>query len=242
MKLPPPGYPILIEDVSSKVAEVMEVAADTVVTGRFGRLIYGCDILLRTVPIIIVRASWLWLNDNIINQYMDLSVECARLNGNGSVYAMDTSFWICLRDLGWEEAKQIAGDVDILRFDTVLVPINNRNHWALATIRRKQREIKFYDSFGHNSDTNDDILNTLEEFVRNDCWDRHRIELDTTFWTKRTVKNIPRQGNYFDCGIFVCAYAESIARNQYDFKFLQKHMPYFRKKIAYEIATGRLLN
>lgn len=220
----------------------MNVAATEIVNDRFGRLVYGADIQLLKDASCGMKSESLWLNDQILNHCMDLLVERAYLIKNGMVYAMDTFFWTCLRDLGYERAKQIAGNVDILRYDTVLVPIHSRNHWGLATIQKNRREIKYYDSLGRTSGDMGDVLTMLEGYIKAECRNRYKFELDTTLWTKRTVKNIPRQANAYDCGVFVCAYAESIARNQHDFKFTQEHMPYFRKKIAYEIATGRLLN
>lgn len=54
------------------------------------------------------------------------------------------------------------------------------------------------------------------------------------------AKDIPRQNNDYDCGVFICMYAEFISRNR-QFTFTQDDMEYFRKKMIHEICTGTLL-
>ena len=53
-------------------------------------------------------------------------------------------------------------------------------------------------------------------------------------------KHIPQQTNGFDCGIFVCEYAETISRKA-DFNFTQKDTNFIRESIKTEIILGTLM-
>ena len=53
-------------------------------------------------------------------------------------------------------------------------------------------------------------------------------------------KNIPKQTNHFDCGIFVCEYAENISRKA-NFNFNQNDTHFIRERIKTEIMLGTLI-
>ena len=61
----------------------------------------------------------------------------------------------------------------------------------------------------------------------------HTIELSIE-------KHIPQQTNGFDCGIFVCEYAENISRKA-EFNFTQKDTDFIRERIKTEIILGTLM-
>ncbi|KAG7173234.1 Sentrin-specific protease 1-like 2 [Homarus americanus] len=46
--------------------------------------------------------------------------------------------------------------------------------------------------------------------------------------------------NGSDCGMFACKFAEYLSRNAL-ITFDQQHMPYFRRRMVYEIVCGALL-
>ena len=54
------------------------------------------------------------------------------------------------------------------------------------------------------------------------------------------IETVPLQNNGYDCGVFVCKFAEFICE-QLPFKFDQKNMPYFRRRMVAEILRGELL-
>ena len=56
----------------------------------------------------------------------------------------------------------------------------------------------------------------------------------------KIMKNIPQQLNGSDCGMFVCKFAEFISRDA-AFTFSQQDMPYFRKRMMWEIVKDTLL-
>ena len=46
--------------------------------------------------------------------------------------------------------------------------------------------------------------------------------------------------NGSDCGMFACMFAEVLSRDD-EIKFDQEDMPYFRRRMIYEIITMQLL-
>jgi len=60
-------------------------------------------------------------------------------------------------------------------------------------------------------------------------------------WSFITPKNIPRQKNHFDCGVFACMYAKLLAQSQ-KLEFSQQDMPDIRRHIAYELIMKMVLN
>ena len=55
------------------------------------------------------------------------------------------------------------------------------------------------------------------------------------------VKDIPQQMNGSDCGMFTCKFAEYLSRNA-NISFTQEDMPYFRKRMIYEIVQAKLMH
>lgn len=53
------------------------------------------------------------------------------------------------------------------------------------------------------------------------------------------VKNIPLQENNDDCGLYILKYAQYLMNNS-DFKFTCKEIPYFRKRLLYELYLQKL--
>ena len=53
-------------------------------------------------------------------------------------------------------------------------------------------------------------------------------------------KNIPKQTNHFDCGIFVWEYAENISRKA-NFNFNQNDTHFIRERIKTEIMLRTLI-
>lgn len=59
-------------------------------------------------------------------------------------------------------------------------------------------------------------------------------------WSTYTDPDYPQQGNTWDCGVFMCQTIEFLSRGERTFRFSQRNMPYFRKRMLLEIARGAL--
>jgi len=64
-------------------------------------------------------------------------------------------------------------------------------------------------------------------------------EIDLSEWKSYAPGNIiPQQNNVYDCGVFMCQFAESIASG-ISIKYVnQADMPYYRKRMMLEILNN----
>ncbi len=182
-----------------------------------------------------------WLNDEVINFYMNLLMERSdegQERGRPRVYAMNTFFIPRLLQTGHSALKRWTRKVDIFSYDVIPVPVHvGQVHWCMAIIHLKNKTIKYYDSMGH---PNYRVLDALEQYLKDESMDKKKVDFDMAGWSKECVRECPRQMNGSDCGVFSCMFAEFICRDS-DISFAQQHMQYFRNKMIYEIATGKLI-
>lgn len=180
-----------------------------------------------------------WLNDEVINFYSNLIME----RGNGKypklpkVHSMNTFFYPKLMSQGYNSLRRWTKKVDIFAQDIVVIPVHLGVHWCLSIIDFRDKTIKYYDSMGS---PNQKCLLALQEYLKSEHLDKKKSEFDTSQWKLSSVRDIPQQMNGSDCGVFACMYAEFLTRNS-KILFTQEHMPYFRKKMVFEIVTGELL-
>ena len=86
-----------------------------------------------------------------------------------------------------------------------------------------------------------DILKKLLEYLKQEHMDKKKSEFDTSEFKLQNVKDIPRQMNGSDCGMFTLKYAEYLSRNA-SITFTQEDMPYFRRRIVYEIVNNKVIH
>lgn len=180
-----------------------------------------------------------WLNDEIINAYMLLLVQRGKKSGHKKVYSFNTFFYPKLRENGYNSIRRWTRKVDIFSYDFLLVPIHLGNHWCLAFIDFTTRIISYYDSLGGYPNG---CCDTLLDYLRDESKDKKKQDFDDENWrlVNSYSEGIPQQKNCSDCGVFACTYAEYLTR-QAKLKFSQEQMPYFRKKMIYEIITQQIL-
>ncbi|CAN7984496.1 unnamed protein product [Ixodes hexagonus] len=181
-----------------------------------------------------------WLNDVVIDFYMGLIAERANLEEGGTrVHAVTTHFINVLRNRGYEAVRRWTESVDLFDMDLVLVPVHDLDHWSLAALRMQERTFVLYDSMGRE---NRPCYQTLMAYLRKEHRDKKQRPLvePEGGWGCQFAKGIPMQSNTHDCGVFVCLYAERLARNA-SFDFSARDIQRLRYRMAYEILTGKLL-
>lgn len=178
-----------------------------------------------------------WLNDEIMNAYMTLLVLRGKEYCRKKVYAFNTFFYPKLRSSGYSAIKRWTRKVDIFSHDFVLVPVHLGNHWCLAFIDFTKKTISYFDSMGGHSMG---CCNTLLEYLKQESLDKRKQDFGNEDWRLIEKTDIPKQQNCSDCGVFACTYAEYLTRPA-KFNFTQEDMPYFRKKMIYEIITKKII-
>ena len=83
-------------------------------------------------------------------------------------------------------------------------------------------------------------LEAMRSYLEAESMDKRKIGFDTSNWDMIIPKDIPEQQNGCDCGVFMSKYAEYKSRDA-NFTFTQQNMPYFRKRMIYEIVSKKLL-
>jgi len=180
-----------------------------------------------------------WLNDEIINFYLQMVVERSTKNDNWpKVYAMNTFFYPKLMQQGHSALKRWTRKVDIFGHDLIVVPVHLGMHWCLATIDLAKKAVFYYDSMGGN---NSQCLSALLKYLEDEHMDKKKTPFDTSGFQAQIVKDIPQQMNGSDCGMFTCKFAEYLSRNA-PITFSQENMPYFRRRMIWEIVNNTLLN
>lgn len=182
-----------------------------------------------------------WLNDNIINFYLNLLAERSRLrteNDYPKVFAMSTFFMTELRKSGHARVRLWTRKVDIFTFDIILVPVHvDGDHWCMAIIDFRRKTIEYYDSL---LESNEPVLKALATYLCDESLDKRGEPFKSDGWKLDNLYDIPQQKNENDCGVFCCMFAEYVTRNK-PITFRQKNMKYFRQKMAIEILNSQIL-
>ncbi|XP_006869894.1 PREDICTED: sentrin-specific protease 2 [Chrysochloris asiatica] len=180
-----------------------------------------------------------WLNDEVINFYMNLLVERNKKQGYPAVHAFSTFFYPKLWSGGYQAVKRWTKGVNLFEQELILVPIHRKVHWSLVVIDLRKKCLKYLDSMGQKGHR---ICEILLQYLQDESKTKRNIDLNLLEWTHYSLKphEIPQQLNGSDCGMFTCKYADYISRD-IPITFTQHQMPLFRKKMVWEILHQQLL-
>ncbi|XP_072953914.1 ubiquitin-like-specific protease ESD4 [Typha angustifolia] len=186
-----------------------------------------------------------WLNDEVINLYLELLKEREKrepkkflkchffntffykklISGNNGYDFKAVKRWTTQRKIGYS----------LIECDKVFVPIHKDIHWCLAVINVKEQKFQYLDSLG-SVDTV--VLRVLARYFMDEVKDKSGKQVDTRLWKQEGVDNLPLQENGYDCGMFMLKYTDFYSRGL-SLSFGQEHMPYFRNRTAKEILKLR---
>ena len=143
-------------------------------------------------------------------------------------------FYAKLASSGYDGVSHWMKEVDILSKRLLLVPVHLGNHWCLATIHLKFKQLCYYDSLNNKNDT---CLQRLRDYII-----KKSSLLDTVSdheWSCM-YPEVPQQSNHSDCGVFVCMYARYLAKRS-NISFSQLDMPIIRRHMVIELLAKKLL-
>ncbi|XP_074602216.1 sentrin-specific protease 1-like [Brevipalpus obovatus] len=183
-----------------------------------------------------------WLTDPAIAFYLWMITDrSARNRDYLKVHCFSSYFYTKLtrKDYGGPKAvMRWTRKMDVLSYDLLLFPIHLPGHWTLAAISTRDQTINYYDSLGGE---NEEVLRVIMDYWENEYKTRKGEVLDTSKWKSQVVKNIPRQANTCDCGVYLCKFSERLAANK-PFNFSQRHIPFIRQCMIYEICKKKLFS
>ncbi|KAL8481537.1 hypothetical protein ACS0TY_027878 [Phlomoides rotata] len=184
-----------------------------------------------------------WLNDEVINLYLELLKEREKREpGNFlTCHFFNTFFYKKLISGGynfssvrrWTTQRKLG--YSLLECDKIFVPIHKEVHWCLAVINKKDEKFQYLDSLGG---TDERVLNVLARYFVDEVKDKCGKDIDVDSWEREFVTELPEQKNGYDCGMFMIKYADFYSRG-IGLCFCQDHMKYFRQRTAKEILKLR---
>lgn len=161
-----------------------------------------------------------WLNDEVINNYLNLVAAKARVDAGQEVdkqnrpkyHAFSShmySTWKKKEDMKsitrWASRAKIDAD-GLLGAERIFIPVNAGYHWTLLTVDGTKRTITFFDSLGGKGS---DYTRFARLWVENTLGKAYKEEE----W-EVIVQESSRQKNSLDCGAFVCMNSLALAKGR----------------------------
>ena len=177
-----------------------------------------------------------YLNDQVINCYLSLVSGHRR-----DIFMFSTFFMTKLHDddkvYDFFKVKRWKRP-DLFKLKKVFVPINvdnSNDHWILAVIDMTQKRVSVYDSAGG---TGKNYLDILVRFLDDELLKNMATPLDEKSWqlVESDPRVVPQQGNGYDCGCFLLAFAHALSLDYSLDAVTQEGMPNFRRRIVHSIA------
>eukprot|EP00928_Gymnodinium_smaydae_P056477 TRINITY_DN39853_c0_g1_i1.p1 TRINITY_DN39853_c0_g1~~TRINITY_DN39853_c0_g1_i1.p1 ORF type:complete len:381 (-),score=26.67 TRINITY_DN39853_c0_g1_i1:30-1172(-) len=172
-----------------------------------------------------------WLNDEMVNCYFRLLQE----RGGGRYWCPNSFFWSRLEADGHASVRRWAqrAGVKVSELDAILLPLHlNGDHWALGVIDVQAGCLRYLDSLGLMPPGK--LADRLREYAAAECG-------PASGWPLHVDKDVPRQQNCSDCGVFMCSFAERYAaRARIKFPTHSAAIDEKRCHIAAAILGGRL--
>ena len=197
----------------------------------------------------------LWLNDEIINLYIELlkifdSDLCAKDVTRKPTLFFSTWFMemLLIRDgkYNYSQVQRLTKrgkiDLNILDYEQVIIPINISNsHWIINRINISEKKVIEGDSLASGTPRlSSRYTNAVMRWIA-DEHDSRSIQFDQQGWSQviLSASQFPHQTNNEDCGVFTLMAAEYFARGR-EVNFDQESMDFFRMRIAINILKKEI--
>lgn len=179
-----------------------------------------------------------WLNDMVVNFYLELINQRSRANDQmPKVHCFNSFLYTSLMQGGFGRVKNYSKKLDIFDIDILIFPIFLNNHWRLVIVKNRTKRIFYLDSL---SKIGRNILNTIKDYLSEEHLRKKGTPLDFKTWDCDIYPNTPQQDNPNDCGVFMCRFANLIAAN-HPVTVPQDSIPALRNQMCLEILKGELV-
>lgn len=226
--------PHIIEKISDIIRQMLVRPKYYVLQSRFNMQLTVGDF---------ERLNWstgAWLNDSIINFYMELINERSQTNpALPKVYAFNSFLVTSLKtgEYTYDKVRRwtTRRKVDLFQQDKVIIPVNGGNHWTLIIVHMDRKKVEYYDSL-----VGKDLmaLYRVQEYLFDEHLNKRGTPWDDTDWDFELTDE-PPQFNDTDCGVFICAYADAVARKTPP-RVTQDEMANYRQQMMYELYTATM--
>ncbi|OVA02654.1 Peptidase C48 [Macleaya cordata] len=160
-----------------------------------------------------------WLNDEVINVYLELLKEREQREPKKFLkcHFFNTFFYKKLISgingydfkavRRWTSQRKIG--YSLLECDKIFVPIHKEIHWCLAVINKKDKKFQYLDSL---KGMDDQVLQVLARYYVDEVKDKSAKDINVSSWKLEYVHDLPEQKNGSDCGMFMIKYADFYSR------------------------------
>lgn len=230
------GVRPLNEEQAKEIEKVWMYQPEGVLMSKYGIKITSRDLL--------TLSDRHWLNDNVIDFYLQLVKDYVNGQGISKIHVFSTFFYTTLKSKGYTGVRKWAkrAKVDVSELDYIFVPVNlNQTHWALAVVDNVNERFEYIDSlYGDGSS----ILHLLLDYMTEETKKNHGDGMNGRDYVTYDINGRaegPGQQNGFDCGVFTCTAVDYLSRNR-ELDYSQADMPSLRRRMAWEVLKGRLLD
>jgi len=160
----------------------------------------------------------------------------------------------------YTKAKSIDNLFDGNRYRWIFTPIHSNAHWSLVVIDLHRKHLRYLDSMGRDGLVHmkfilrflQDEFNqvsdnaTKKRKMTGEEADDEEEEFNPREWKLESLlKKTPQQGNFIDCGIYVCSYADkwmqTICQNNSGWISFSQIDPWItRKQILFDLVDNRI--
>jgi len=231
----------LIQPLNTKWDDVINNVQRTnsfhhVITTSIG----GTELRVKDFQTLLGRHAW--LNDEIINSYIEWVVDAANTAANaeseapgGSVskvpkfIAHNSFFYENLIKKGPSSTQGLmkrkkAPGTSLMEVDSVFVPICKGSHWTVGVVRPIAKTIEYFDSMGGDPRP---FVNLMRNWLKYQLGDTY---VEEEWKVPRTA--CARQNNGYDCGVFVCTNSFCVAFGLDTSCYEERDMAMQRRNIA----------
>ncbi len=142
-----------------------------------------------------------WLNNTVIDYYFNLL-----LLDQPNYFSFSSYFYTALKTKGIATCQKWYSKSNIFYFKIIFIPVLLNNHWILVEVDIEISRLILYDSF---SSSYNHILEEIVLFFSHMYKFYYNTELSWNF-EKLHTRLLPKQKNLYDCGMYVCKFAEFI--------------------------------
>jgi len=190
----------------------------------------------------------IWVSDEAINLYFHILRLRDRQKENVmastffvpklSVFTQQVEYTAVAKWFTEEKLGKLYGPerTSVFGFTRMLVPVHVESvHWALCVVNFDLRKIEYYDSLPRNfTDTAKQVTKGLLAWLQGESLRLSRA-FDKSSWAI-VYCVAPEQSNGFDCGIFMCSFAEAISQGRPP-TYQQEQMAQYRRLMAWRILA-----
>jgi Ulp1 family protease len=200
----------------------------------------GTELLVKDFATLLGRHAW--LNDEIINTYIEWIVLAANEDAVAQAVARgekpstvprfiahNSFFWENLKKKGAESTERLmkrkkAPGISLMEVDSVFVPICSGNHWTIGVVRPVAKTIEYFDSMGGRPPI---FFKKMREWLG---FQLGKLYVEGDWTEPRTA--CAEQTNGYDCGVFVCTNAFCVALGLNTECYKERDMALQRRNIA----------